>query len=129
MESAEQVSKLVLISEVLVPVGAKEKMFCPLPRPPCALEVAVEHRISADEYRADSDAGGFDVVAATLAFRRRDSRCAGRVTWERGPEQARGSVCRDERIGFRGQLRKRDVRSENKSTYGRGRPTDQRPSL
>jgi D-beta-D-heptose 7-phosphate kinase/D-beta-D-heptose 1-phosphate adenosyltransferase len=62
MVAAEQVSKLVLVPEPLIPVGVKEKVVSAGSRPPRLLEVVIEVGIPADERAAHARAHGFQLI-------------------------------------------------------------------
>jgi len=49
MVAAEQVPELVLVAELLVPVGAKEKVRRALSGPPRFLEVVIQVSVATDE--------------------------------------------------------------------------------
>src|SRR6266446_7995055 len=51
--SAEEVTELVLVAEIFVPVGTEEEVGCFLARPPRLLEVVPELDVPGDEPRCD----------------------------------------------------------------------------
>jgi hypothetical protein len=57
MIPAEEMTELVLVPELLVPIRSEEEMIGALAGPPRALEVPVEQGVSADERSRDRGAG------------------------------------------------------------------------